>query len=310
MLTQPTITFDAGTHTYTNKDGVLLTSVTTMLKRQLFADMYDGIPQRVLEAAAEHGTAIHAEIEEMDKTGCEPTTEYGTAYRELKGSNLALANEYLVANDTHAGTIDCVWVSETGKMVLADIKTTSKLHDAYVTWQLSVYAYLLEHCNPGRTIDEMYCVWLPKQQYGKPTLKKLDRIPSETIEALLLADAQGEQFVVPEQYAIAEVAEEPLPAQYADVEDQLVQALQYINDKKSELKMLEAQRDELNNRLLVAMEENGIKKWQTDRITITYKAPSKRDGVDVARLKKEYPEAFDACYKPTNVKSSLSIKLK
>ena len=305
ILSHTDILFDKDNHTYTNSDGVVLTSVTTMLRRQLFADMYDGIPKQVLDAAAKHGDAIHEEIEIYDGMGIEPASQQAIDYKKLKGEHKAIVNEYLVANSTHAGQIDCVWESE-GDLILTDIKTTSKLHTDYVTWQLSVYAYLFELCNPDKKIAKLYCAWLPKPQYGKATLQPLERIPSETIEALLKADAAGEQFVLPTEYAPA-VTEEPLPTEYAEAEAKLVAALQYIEEQKKAMEESEKVVAQLKEQLLTAMEANGIKKWQTDRLTITYKAAYTSPKVDTAKLKKD--GLYDQYTKESQVKSSIQIKL-
>ena len=56
------ISFDKQTHTYT-QDGRLLLSVTEVIKRYVFPDMYSNVPDEVLAKAAERGTATHAVIE-------------------------------------------------------------------------------------------------------------------------------------------------------------------------------------------------------------------------------------------------------
>ena len=55
----------------------------------------------------------------------------------------ALANEYTVSDEEYfASNIDCVWEKE-GEISLADIKTTYRIDKESLSWQLSIYAYLL-----------------------------------------------------------------------------------------------------------------------------------------------------------------------
>ena len=302
MLVQSNIIFSEEQHTYHTMEGVLLTSVTQMLRRQLFADMYAGVPQSVLNAAAEYGTSIHNEIEMMDFFGTEPTSESAKAYLELRKSYQPIGNEYLVHSESHAGTIDCVWQAEDGSLVLADIKTTSKLHTDYVMWQLSVYAYMFELCNPGKTITRLFCAWLPKSQYGKPTLQEIDRVPAEVIADLLRADAMGEQFVVPEQYKLP-VIENAIPAEFADIQEQMAAALTIIKEQEKAVA-------ELKKKLQAAMEAGGIKKWQSDRLTITYKDAYTKTAFDSKRFKADNEDMYNQYLTTSEVKPSILITVK
>ena len=302
MLVQSNIIFSEEQHTYHTMEGVLLTSVTQMLRRQLFADMYAGVPQSVLNAAAEYGTSIHNEIEMMDFFGTEPTSESAKAYKEMRHAYQPIGNEYLVHSESHAGTIDCVWQAEDGSLVLADIKTTSKLHTDYVMWQLSVYAYMFELCNPCKTITRLFCAWLPKPQYGKPTLQEIDRVPAEVIAELLKADALGEQFIVPEQYKLP-VIENAIPAEFADIQEQMAAAISYIKEKEKELA-------ELKERIKVAMEAGGVKKWQSDRLTITYKDAYTKTAFDSKRFKADNEDLYNQYLTTSEVKPSILITVK
>ena len=58
------------------------------------------------------------------------------------------------------------------------------------------------------------------------------------------------------------------------------------------------------------MQEKGVKKFETDTLTLTVKESYTRDTVDSAKLKASYPEVYAECKKTSTVKESLTIKIK
>lgn len=56
------------------------------------------------------------------------------------------------------------------------------------------------------------------------------------------------------------------------------------------------------------MQDNEVKTYKGEYITLSRKAASTREDIDKAKLKKEYPEAYAACMKITNIKESLQIR--
>ena len=66
-LVESRVVFDNEHHTYT-LDGRELSGVTPIVK-WLFPDTYKGIPQSVLDRAAEYGTLIHSKCELADSMG-------------------------------------------------------------------------------------------------------------------------------------------------------------------------------------------------------------------------------------------------
>ena len=149
------ISFDKQTHTYTN-DGRLLLSVTEVIKRYVFPDLYSNVPDEVLAKAAERGTATHAIIEKYIK-GTLTNEEYeenksdvDAFVNEIDKRHLFLGQSECIVSDSEllAGTIDIIGLFNEGKgerVIIADIKTTSKLNIEYLQWQLSLYSYLM--CN-------------------------------------------------------------------------------------------------------------------------------------------------------------------
>jgi len=62
--------------------------------------------------------------------------------------------------------------------------------------------------------------------------------------------------------------------------------------------------------ILEFMESSGTTKLENNIVFITYTAPYKRDGIDTKKLKEELPDVYETYYKPSNVKDSVTIKIK
>lgn len=73
---------------------------------------------------------------------------------------------------------------------------------------------------------------------------------------------------------------------------------------------LEQQNQEMRQAILEAMEQNDVKKFDGDLITITYKAPSQRNTFDSKRFKEERPKTYAKYVRVSPVKASISIKIK
>ena len=96
------------------------------------------------------------------------------------------------------------------------------------------------------------------------------------------------------------------------VENNELQIAQEASEKLKQLYAVKAEfdvrMDDLKNQMLKAMEDNGIKSFENDFMKITYKAPSTRKTVDIARLKEE--GLYDFYVKESPVKSSLVVTFK
>lgn len=186
QLNQSAVIFNEVDHTY-NYLGSYLSGVTSLLHRTLFADKYRGIDSSVLAKAAAYGHNIHEQIELVDTLGVESNTPAVQAYLEMKESLglKTLANEYLVSDESYiASSIDIIF----DDLTLADIKTTSKLDMEYLSWQLSMYAYLFEMQNPKLKVPRLLAIWLPKPQYGKPNIIEVPRKSNDSLKVLLAWD--------------------------------------------------------------------------------------------------------------------------
>lgn len=186
QLAQSAVVFNEVDHTY-NYLGNFLSGVTSLLHRTLFADKYNGIDPAVLAKAAAYGHNIHEQIELVDTLGVESQTPAVQSYLQMKADLglTTLANEYLVSDEEYiASSIDIIF----DDLTLADIKTTSRLDMEYLSWQLSMYAYLFERQNPSLKVPRLLAIWLPKPQYGKPNIIEIPRKSNDALKVLIAWD--------------------------------------------------------------------------------------------------------------------------
>lgn len=305
-LKRSAVVFDPTAHTYTLGDKKL--GGVTAIVKWLFPDTYKDIPAHILNAAAEHGSLVHAKCELYDAMGVGDDMEEVQGYiRLLTDAGLkTLESEYLVDDGAAiASSIDKVFEpDDNGLYTLGDIKCTSKIHVQNVTLQLSIYAALFEKNNRGKKVGKLYVIWLPKAQYGKPQLMELERIPKAACTAIMKAYLAGEDPTpLREKYFLEDdgLKEEPLPDDCTDMEQELANI-------EVSIKTLSERKDEIKAKLYERMVSDGVKKWTGGALVLTRKADSTQERVDSTKLKASYPDAFEACKKVVNVKGSLVVK--
>lgn len=324
-LVKSKVDFDESAHTYT-LDGQRLSGITTMLKKMVFPDMYRGVHQRTLDAAASSGSAIHKQVE-MRVNGFGFTGELESAavkdlFKWAAEKNVEfIASEYLldlqpkqfawddVNEDTgevvryngYASAIDII----DSNLNLYDVKTTYKFEREYVRWQLSIYAYMFERQNPTLKVNELRCAYLKNQE---ARIYCVDRIADEIIEDLLNAYADGLPWTNPFVPTI-DVTEEIKRAHKSDLAKlaEVETAIAEIERGKAEY---EAKAKELRAGLMAIMEQAGLPKLETERLKLTIVAGSDSRIIDSARLKAERPEMWNAYSKISRKSASLRITLK
>lgn len=292
-LNKSQVVFNELDHTYT-LDGKSLSGVTSILNRQLFADKYSGISDEVLNKAAEYGKGIHESIELYDSLGIGEDEDAVKAYIKLcqKEGLTRLDNEYLISdNDYVASSIDVVF----DDCSLADIKTTSHLDEEYVSWQLSIYAYLFEKQNPDLQANRLLAIWIPKARYGKPKVVEVSRKPVSEVIRLIEADKAGQQYV-PSVASSTEIT----------IANEVIQEVIRI---ERELKELKDKQTELREGLLKQMQDHNIKSFKTDGLSLTRKLTTTKTSLDSKMLQEKYPEIYNECLKTSEVKESLLIKI-
>lgn len=83
-----------------------------------------------------------------------------------------------------------------------------------------------------------------------------------------------------------------------------------IADLTIQKKKIEDQEKEMRVQLIKAMEQYGVKKFESDRVSFTYTAPTIRNSIDSTKLKKELPDVAAKYTKTSNVSASVKIEVK
>ena len=302
-LHRSSVRFDEQSHTYTTSDGRQLTGVTSILKQVLFPDKYKGIPDAILAKAAERGTAIHNECEDVNLFGVgalnEKSSEEARNYHELleREGITMIYSEYLVTDDEVVATmIDCI----DDKGNLYDIKTTSQLDIESLSWQLSFCDYLFTKQNIflERPSSKLYGIWL---RGSTAKLVEVERKEDEEIEQVIKA------------YLASDVIT-PKPIEYSSPEEAALAKISEQEEAIIELKQMldyhEAKKQESLNLLKEKMEREGIKKLETPRLLVTLVADSTSSTFDSKRFKDEHPDLATQYLKQTTRKGYVKITLR
>lgn len=166
------IEFLADTHQYLY-NGVLIPSVSAIIRD----DKYLGIPEEVLQKAAYRGTQVHLATELIDKkkkVHVEPEfAPYVLQYAlwKLERTKDWTDIETIVYTEDYAGTVDRIMAKD-GKVLICDIKTTSKIYEDSLGLQLAVY--ILAHSQMHDIPIENYTgavLWLTKDRYKFKEIK-------------------------------------------------------------------------------------------------------------------------------------------
>lgn len=138
------IKFDEVSHAYTF-NGVALPSVTQIMKR-LSQEYYTDINPQVIINAGKRGTKVHQAIELYETMGVydDEVKDYVLQYLRVKNAYkfTPLKQELMLTNGIYCGTVDMI-ATLNDKLVLIDLKATSKINDILVEVQLAGYKQLL-----------------------------------------------------------------------------------------------------------------------------------------------------------------------
>ena len=249
-LRESPVVFDQEKHTYRLED-ILLEGVTTLLRNQLFQNKYDDIPKEILEKAAKRGTLIHEQCELVDALGIDPVILEAKNYKLLKEEHglKPIANEYLISDElAFASSVDVIFDGESendDEVYLADIKTTAKLDIDWLSWQLSIYAYMFEMQNPHLRVKKLYAIWLRNEV---KELKEVQRIDNDTIQKLFDCEMKGEPFIS---------SEIPLPDSRQIIPVEVFERAQTIISLDGKIKQLTEEKKRISEELYQYMEETG-----------------------------------------------------
>lgn len=288
MLNGCPVCFDAEAHTYT-LGGRELSGITGLLRDKIFPTTYDGVDAQILANAAAYGSAVHRMCERYDTVGEYPDNEDLHAYVGIKNEeNLThQASEYLVSDLEHyASCIDKVYYVDENTVDIADIKTTYSFDKEYVSWQLSIYAYLFERQNPTIKVRNLYGLHLRR---GVGKMIEVVRKDDLVVEDLLYSDVKIDPYAMPEMFKAAE-----------DEIARFTRLIKHYNEKL----------DILKDGIREEMERVGATRWEGDKVQIIRRAGSTSTKFDAKRYEADHPEECAAYMKETKTKGSITIKLK
>ena len=96
----------------------------------------------------------------------------------------------------------------------------------------------------------------------------------------------------------------------AQFEQGQVAVLQSIASIVVQKKQLEEQEKQLKEKLQKAMEDYGVKKFESDVLNITYVAATTSTSIDSTKLKKKYPDIAEECSKVSNKSAYVKVVIK
>ena len=292
--------FNKEQHLYTLNDKPLI-SVTQLMQKLGLAPDYSRVNPDLLKKTAQYGTIVHEEIEHYIKyreTGI--TIELQEFIKYISKNKVeVLESEYMVHNDIVAGTIDLI-LSKSNKPIIADIKTTTQVHYDAVSWQLSIYLYLMleMRANHGK--------WVKYDEFTGQCLHFTRDKELEVIEIPLKPETTVKELIdsvrADSDYQIKPFSD----YQLSEIEEAQTKLIQLEELRKS----LNEEMDGIKEELRCQMEKLGIKEWENDAMKITLVKESTRTSLDTKAIKEEHPRIYKKYLKETKVKSSVKITLR
>lgn len=161
------LTFEEQDHIY-HLEGIPIPSVTTIMK-PLSQDYYGKINEEKLAFAAIRGTRVHQAVEEFELYGVmdipDEFSGYTNAYlqwkKDFKVEILATEQKVYHKRLRYAGTVDLI-CRINGKIILMDLKTTSKTIPYLLGVQLVAYKNALLSHEIDFVLDDIMALGLKK----------------------------------------------------------------------------------------------------------------------------------------------------
>lgn len=272
--------FDEQKHEY-ERNGTIYTSVTQLLKKYGLSANYDGIPQDVLNKAANKGKNIHKNLElyingDKSMLGTVNEVDMFDNYVKTRGIDLAMTkSEQMVYDDNYkiAGTVD-IQYADGSDSIVADFKTTSQLHIDAVAWQLSIYNYLLSKGD----VMTYYFNKLKVFHYTgtKLYVKDVYLVDFDAVKQLLDANLRGDPtFNYVKSTNVVAGSDEQL----------IGQILSELNSHKEVVDRLESELDVLLTKVKEKMVLNKDYQFSNDDYMINYVHPQTRLSLDQTKVK-------------------------
>lgn len=334
-LTQSKVTFMEEPHGY-HLGNKRLSGITTLLHDVLKLGVYpnasDYVKAVAIPRAGEYGHAVHKAIETYEDLDIKMTSfpntfdggEWNVAaeldgYIRHRSGFRSIATEYTISdNRKWASNIDNVWQKkETEGLWLVDTKTNNLMYypggefalKEYLSWQLSIYAYLFERQNKGLKVEGLACNYLRGE---KNDFWNIDRKPDTLVETLLehtiCTENEDGTFTYSCLYAdrLQQAVQTTPPVQLIVPEDTIMA----VYDVKQRYEQAKAELDKLATALRAAMEVNNMKSWDSGYFKATIATDSVRETFDTKKFKADHPELAEQYITKKAVKGGFTIKLR
>jgi len=280
----------------------------------LFPNEYDNVDPKILEDKAQYGEDVHKVIElyntnhpnfVFNDVNIENSLKEFVKIKESEKLDFIESEKMVHHLNDYAGRLDAI-ATKNGKRVLIDYKTVSKLNQAKVIWQLSLYNYALEtFCDYGAII------WLPKgenAEYIEIAFKSSEDI-QRALKAFKNKDTKERDELINREVILFE-------------QKQLSLIQDFIQNKRQE-KVIVENNKKLETSLKKAFQNSGLIQYKNDDITIyeikksvekqnipdsvlkKYTKIMLTEEVDMVSLKKDHPEYFTS-----EVVKTVGIKVK
>ena len=300
------IYFEPLSHTYIGPNEKILSGLTGLMAKHSLSPDYSHIPEKVLMAAAEKGTAIHKLLQDYDEGNSllnEPLIEeYRNAIHDAGLTHIA--SEYLVSdNEIVATFIDKVYDTGIPNVVdLADVKTTIKVHKRSLAWQLGANVVLFERQNPGIKVRNVFCISIDKDTRKFKGLVPITPVSEAEVDALLQAERDGRIYIDQHDEPTAELVltDEELATYVAQASE--------MARLKEQAKAIEDGLKALDKRVLDYMLEHNLESMEGGGGVFKVKKAYERASVDVERMKRTNPGLYEMYKKTTTVAASISFK--
>lgn len=306
------VDFDENSHTYAIDGEIVPISVTELLRKHGLAPNYDGASATALKRAGERGTAVHVDIAKMINGEVYATAEAREFYLWTTNNHVdGMRAEQVIGYNNDglmlAGTADVIG-NVGDDLFIGDHKTTAAFHEEYVTWQTNIYDYMLRQLN-GQKLNSEKVEWSGAKQFycfqydkdGSMSVYSLAKIPDGEIERLLECERNGTLYKKGE--ILLTTGEKHLVGRAEQVMEQLDQIEQYKREIEECWKSVQEQ-------LIEVFKEHGIKRYESERVRITYIASHKSKRLDTKRLQAELPEVAEQYMKESETKETLKITRK
>lgn len=305
------VLFDKAGHTY-SLDGVTLQGITSTLLAHALPEHAKQIEYlkenkgEILAAKASYGSQMHDAIEryicgakmsEFSETEKNVIRRYKALTKGLK----PIAAEYAVTDYLNfASMIDAILTDSSGNIILDDHKFTYQLNEEYVSWQLSIYAYLFELINPNLKVGKLVVSWLPRQVDARDELKELPRHSNDEVQELIFSYITGVPYIA--KTAIEIKNQNTGMTLAPEVQQQFVNL---VDTKKK----IEAEYDELVKYIKELMVTTKNDKFVCDSFSISLSKAGTKKTFDKKKFSEEHPELYNSYISETPSERRLTIKI-